>query len=559
MRSNIRNFILTIVLLIFTVGLVYLLFGNVEVNPYIICIFIAGFVSALGYLIWGNLDSFESIKSKSKLILPNSRLDENPRIVFRESLKIFNEQLKTIQPSFEHAIYMIDPESDGFVLQDSAPEKFFDTINTKNKILKKIFSDDQALVIKPHEDREDWNDIIDFETTNDSYCMLGAKISFGSVPIGCLFALANDVRKVESQDQIIIKQIAQQITISLSIIDNIESLQNHNKILERINSITNSVNISESRTAIYEKVSAVCKSIFNYDKLSILLSYEDTDNTRVEYIDGYNLDISLNEVFSLEKSIFSKVINDGKIVNTSNIKRDFGKRYRFYEDENPQRKISTMLAIPISINDEYAGCIAIERFEEREYSNLHKFYLEKIAHILSTLLYWQADYHKMYLNTTVDNLTGLLNYHAFLKRLDIEMNRASRNENSLVIIIIDVDKFKRINDTFGHQIGNEALKQISNIISSSVRSIDVVARYGGEEFIVALTDSDTNNAEQIADRIVNNVANNIFIFKDDRVRITISAGLAEYPNDSDQVQKLIEAADKAMYNAKQHGGNTFSL
>ena len=70
---------------------------------------------------------------------------------------------------------------------------------------------------------------------------------------------------------------------------------------------------------------------------------------------------------------------------------------------------------------------------------------------------------------------------------------------------------------------------------------------------------DLKNAEQIADRIVNNVANHIFLFDEQRIRITISAGLAEYPKDSDQVGKLIEAADNAMYNAKKHGGNTFSL
>lgn len=218
-----------------------------------------------------------------------------------------------------------------------------------------------------------------------------------------------------------------------------------------------------------------------------------------------------------------------------------------------------MLAIPIIVNQDVSGCIALERFEEKEYSAITLFYLEKIAQTLNVLLQWQSEYHKMYLNTTHDNLTGLLNYRAFLNRLDVEMNRALRTDQSLVIIIVDVDKFKRINDTFGHPIGNIALKKIADLVSSSVRNIDVVARYGGEEFIIAVSNSQKTSAEQIAERIVSNVANNIFIFNDQRIKITVSAGMAEFPNDSDQVQKLIEAADKAMYTAKKHGGNTFSI
>ena len=342
-------------------------------------------------------------------------------------------------------------------------------------------------------------------------------------------------------------------------IDNIESLQKHHTIQEKIHSLVNTVNISENKSVIYEKVVEICQPIFKYDKLTIMVSYQDVEHARIESVDGYSLDISMDEVFSLKNSIFANVIQDNQIINSKDIKKDFGKRYRFYDDEITKRSISSVLAVPIIINQNVSGCIALERFEEKEYSTINLFYLEMIARMLNVLLQWQSEYHKMYLNTTHDNLTGLLNYRAFLNRLDVEINRTLRTDQSLVIIIVDVDKFKRINDTFGHQIGNIALKKIADLISSSVRNIDVVARYGGEEFIIAVSNSTKNGAEQIAERIVSNVANNVFIFNDQRIKITLSAGMAEFPNDSDQVQKLIDAADKAMYKAKKHGGNTFCL
>lgn len=546
------------ILLILVAVLFLLLFFETGLGTVFVYLILAGIITVLGFLIWGLFHTEKVKKIKPRLDLPNSRLNENPRIPFNKTLKLIGEQLNTFKPSFKFAIYLIDPETNSFVLQDTSAEHFSDSINIKNKIFHKIFSEDQTLLIKPNECQDEWTELFhDFEIKN-SNCLLGSKISYNKSPIGCLFALVDDVRRVESNDQIIIRQFAKQVTLSLSLIDNIESLQKHHIVQEKIHSLINTVNISENKSVIYEKAVEICQSIFKYDKLTIMVSFQDVEHARIEYVDGYALDISRDEVFSLKKSIFANVIYDNKIINSKDIKKDFGKRYRFYDDEITKRSVSSVLAVPIIINQDVSGCIALERFEEKEYSSINIFYLEMIARTLNVLLQWQSEYHKMYLNTTHDNLTGLLNYRAFLDRLDVEMNRALRTDQSLVLIIVDVDKFKRINDTFGHQIGNVALKKIADLISSSVRNIDVVARYGGEEFIIAVSNSNKNGAEQIADRIVSNVANNVFIFKDQRIKITVSAGMAEFPKDSDQVQKLIDAADQAMYVAKKHGGNTFS-
>ncbi len=558
MRLINKNIGLIFILLVLVAILFFLIFLKIGINTVFIYLIIAGIITVLVFLLWGMFNK-EKVKTiKPILELPNSQLNENPKIPFKKTLKLIGEQLKTIKPSFKFAIYLIDPDSNSFVLQDTSAEQFSNSINIKNKIFHKIFSEDQTLLIKPNEYQDEWTELFEDIETNESNCLLGSKISYNKSPIGCLFAFIDDVRRVDSNDQIIIRQFANQITLALSLIDNIESLQKHHIVQERINSLVNTVNISENKSVIYEQVVEICQSIFKYDKLTIMVSYQDIDHARIEFVDGYSLDISMDEVFSLKNSIFAKVIQGNQIINSKDIKKDFGKRYRFYNDENTKRNVSSVIAIPIIVNQDISGCIALERFEEKEYSAINVFYLEEIVQMLNVLLQWQSEYHNMYLNTTHDNLTGLLNYRAFLNRLDIEMNRALRTEQSLVIIIVDIDKFKRINDTFGHPIGNIALKKIADLISLSVRNIDVVARYGGEEFIIAIYNSDKNNTEQIAERIVSNVANNIFIFNDQRIKITVSLGMAEFPNDSDQVQKLIEAADKAMYAAKKHGGNTFS-
>ena len=559
MRLINKNIRYIFILLILVTVLLFILFYEIKLGTVIVYLIIAGIITISGFFLWKLFNKEKIKKIKPSLDLPNSKLKENPRIPFNKTLKLIGEQLRTFKPSFKFAIYLIDPESNSFILQDTSIEHFSNSINIKNKIFHKIFNEEQTLLVKPNEYQNEWMEFFADIEANASNRLLGSKISYNKSPIGCLFAFIDDVRRVESNDQIIIRLFANQITLSLSLIDNIESLQKHHTIQEKINSLVDTVNIAENKSVLYEKTVEICQSIFIYDKLTIMVSYQDIEHARIEYVDGYSLDISRDEVFSLKNSIFANVIQGNQIINAKDIKNDFGKRYRFYDNENTKRSISSVIAVPILINQDVSGCIALERFEEKEYSAINLFYLEKIAQTLNVLLQWQSEYHKMYLNTTHDNLTGLLNYRAFLNRLDIEMNRALRTNQSLVIIIVDVDKFKRINDNFGHQVGNIALKKISDLISSSVRSIDVVARFGGEEFIIVVSNSNKNGAEQIADRIVSNVANNIFVFNDQRIKITVSAGMAEFPNDSDQVQKLIDVADKAMYTAKKHGGNTFSV
>jgi len=554
--KNIKYFF---ILLVLVTVLFFLLYNKIGLGTVYVYLIITGIITILGFLLWSIFQKEKVRKIKPVLDLPNSKLNENPRIAFNKTLKLIGEQLITIKPSFKFAIYLIDPESNSFVIHDDSVEHFSNSVDIQNKIFHKIFSEDQTLLVKPHEYQDEWIEFFTEIETNDSNCLLGSKISYNKSPIGGLFAFVDDVRRIESNDQIILRQFASQITLSLSMIDNVESLQKHHTIQEKINSLVSTVSISENKSVIYVKAVEICQSIFKYDKLTIMVSHQDIEHARIEHVDGYSLDISRDEVFSLKNSIFANVVQDNQIINSKDIKKDFGKRYRFYDDEKTKRNISSVLAVPIIINQDVSGCIALERFEEKEYSAINSFYLEKIAQAINVLLHWQSEYHKMYLNTTNDNLTGLLNYRAFLNRLDVEINRALRTEQSLVIIIVDIDKFKRINDTFGHPVGNIALKKIADLISSSVRNIDVVARYGGEEFILALSNSDKNSTEQIAKRIVNNVANNIFIFDNQRIKITVSLGMSEFPNDSDQVQKLIDSADKAMYNAKKHGGNTFSI
>jgi len=155
----------------------------------------------------------------------------------------------------------------------------------------------------------------------------------------------------------------------------------------------------------------------------------------------------------------------------------------------------------------------------------------------------------------IDGLTGTFNHRAFKERLQVEIDRCRRYGSTLTLFILDLDKFKRINDTYGHLHGDFVLKKISNIIRGSVRTVDTVARYGGEEFAVILINSDKKGCFNTAERIRSNIQS--FLFEKDGMseRMTISIGMSEYPADGDDLQAIIANADMAMYQSKRDGGN----
>ena len=149
-----------------------------------------------------------------------------------------------------------------------------------------------------------------------------------------------------------------------------------------------------------------------------------------------------------------------------------------------------------------------------------------------------------------DSMTKLYNHQAILDFLIEEMQRSERNEQALSIILLDIDDFKRINDQFGHQVGDEVLISLSKIIKHSLRSIDRVGRYGGEEFLILLPNTNLNAGRHYALRLQSLIRN----YKlPNEENLTLSGGLAEYTGES--IDELIKQADKLLYQAKKSGKN----
>lgn len=151
-----------------------------------------------------------------------------------------------------------------------------------------------------------------------------------------------------------------------------------------------------------------------------------------------------------------------------------------------------------------------------------------------------------------DFLTGMYIRRYFMSRLQDELIRSERYNKAFSIAMVDIDKFKNVNDTYGHTAGDQVLKTAGNFFKTSTRQMDIVARYGGEEFVILFPETDKEAAYVLAERLRKGFSQ---IKLDNLPRLTISLGISTYPEDGKDIKTLINNADIAMYSAKQRGRN----
>ncbi len=162
---------------------------------------------------------------------------------------------------------------------------------------------------------------------------------------------------------------------------------------------------------------------------------------------------------------------------------------------------------------------------------------------------------KLNKQATTDPLTGVYNRRFFMDSCQKNIALAKRKKEPLSILMIDIDHFKQINDTYGHAIGDEVIQKLSSIMQESQRKSDVIARYGGEEFLILLPDTPYESAKEVAQKLRKKVEESfVETHNDEKIRFSVSIGVATI-NKEDSCQKLMHNADKALYQAKESGRN----
>jgi diguanylate cyclase (GGDEF)-like protein len=485
----------------------------------------------------------------------NEELTNELRENYDRLLNVVFQMIIAINPEYKCATYMLDPTLGGLVLQKSTFKEFPENISHEDTLCSSILNQDEPVLVQQAESKENWINLFGEKTWRGSECMMGVRLMYHERPAGCLILMADHFKTVNERDKGILTYLGKYISIGISRLQRIERLITDRDYHLRIANLFNRFGVKSDQNELFENIRDLCRSFFRYDKLTITLSADNASQAIVKMVDGFKEDSNVDDIFEIENTLHGLPYTSSQIINSTDWATKYSVKGRFIPGDTEQFNFNTILVAPIIKDNDVLGSIAVERTEISPFSDRDFALLEVLAATASSILSWQSEYNIMHKSAIHDGLTDLLNHKAYQDRFVEELSRAKRFKQDLVLLILDLDKFKRINDTYGHLYGDYVLMDVAKILKESIRNIDICARYGGEEFAIVLVNTDIENARPVAERIIEKVAGYHFNKEGIEEHMTISAGMSEYPKNSMDAKALIAHADLAMYEVKKNGGN----
>ncbi len=218
------------------------------------------------------------------------------------------------------------------------------------------------------------------------------------------------------------------------------------------------------------------------------------------------------------------------------------------------RETRSELCIPLLSFGETLGVISLECDRLNAFDSGDIPPLESVADICANALQNARYFEKVRQMAYVDGLTGIFNRRYFENRIEEEIERANRYQGAMSVVMFDIDHFKRLNDEFGHLLGDDVLRQVSSLFGVNLRKVDIACRYGGEEFAIIVPETTGDDAFAVADKLRRVISQTTFPGVPRAV--TVTAGVASYPANGTSRDELVKAADEALYAGKQAGRNT---
>ena len=389
--------------------------------------------------------------------------------------------------------------------------------------------------------------------------------------------LLGQINKID--DSIYLKQkdladvYAKNIALEEEIAERTKELEQANRTLVTLNSIWEMMNSAKPLSNMLETIVNTLHDIMGYEYAAVLELSKDENEEYHLSLRATSSHTLLNKLMAympegletykapyLPNSIIAKAINERKVYSTPDIKGVIRMMFPHVSEEKfkeatPKINAKTCIIIPLQNEQENFGCLFVTS-ERIGITDTEENFLTLYANQIGLGITVADLFEKVKKQAITDPLTGLYNRRFFEDNIIKEAERSLRLRQPFSIISLDLDYLKKINDTYGHQYGDIAIKTIANVIKKEARSIDIPARIGGEEFNLLLPGVDSQGAQIAAERIRKSIESQVI---ETIGGVTASIGVATFLEHSDRIDELIELADQAMYKAKLNGRNRVVL
>lgn len=306
---------------------------------------------------------------------------------------------------------------------------------------------------------------------------------------------------------------------------------------------SSSLELDEVLSLLTEKV----RELVPFDTSIVYLLDETNEFASAAYVEGKNKGTFVGRQVMVGEGATGYVLKTGLPAEDVDPSLDFEFSNQEFADE-----YTAMASIPLIAEEKLIGAISLYSSNLPRYQDEHLRLLETISRIAADAICKSLEHAVTENYALTDPMTGLPNARSLQLHFDKEVKRASRNEGSFQLLVLDLDGFKAVNDTHGHKAGDRMLKEIGAVIKNQLREYDFLARYGGDEFVAIVPDTDSTDVMELARRIEEAVHDFSLNFGDEAeaARVGVSIGTACYPIHGETFDQIIVSADKAMYLTK---------